>query len=447
MGLGTASSFLEKVLQPPPQKSVAAAVATLREVSLTRCMEATCGRGTALFAIPFLRVCLYVCVCVCKLAEPLVPGCMHACVCVCVCVCVCASWQNLLCLDACMHVFVCVCVQAGRTSCACMHECMCVYVQAGRTSCAWMYACTGPCLLPALHTQVGAFPSEGPEVLTPLGHHLAQLPVDPRCAATPACARVRMCVHAYAFATMCVHVCESAHMPACMHVCLYALEPVCSYVHVSEGVHGCGVCARVRAHTRCLCSTFPLLFTRLGKLLVLGCVLGCLGPAASVAAAMSHKQPFVAPLEKRDEAERARRGLADKGARLRGGKGGYMGRRTRERKQGGRGVLGLGCLRGVTQELVSCVLSACWALLQPGLRSKRDSAPQNLRDLVEVCIGSGAKAAVACRTSLTLCSPSRPHALRGGGGYALLVIVCSSGSRARMHVNIQCTWCPWPPQP
>jgi hypothetical protein len=32
MGLGTASSFLEKVLQPPPQKSVAAAVAMLREV-------------------------------------------------------------------------------------------------------------------------------------------------------------------------------------------------------------------------------------------------------------------------------------------------------------------------------------------------------------------------------------------------------------------------------
>jgi hypothetical protein len=32
MGLGTASSFLARVLQPPPQKSVAAAVATLREV-------------------------------------------------------------------------------------------------------------------------------------------------------------------------------------------------------------------------------------------------------------------------------------------------------------------------------------------------------------------------------------------------------------------------------
>ncbi|KAF5835639.1 P-loop containing nucleoside triphosphate hydrolase protein [Dunaliella salina] len=110
MGLGTASSFLEKVLQPPPQKSVAAAVATLREV--------------------------------------------------------------------------------------------------------------------------GAFPSEGPEVLTPLGHHLAQLPVDPR----------------------------------------------------------------------------------LGKLLVLGCVLGCLGPAASVAAAMSHKQPFVAPLDKRDDAEKARRSMAEKGS-------------------------------------------------------------------------------------------------------------------------------------
>ena len=28
--------------------------------------------------------------------------------------------------------------------------------------------------------QVGAFPRDGAEVLTPLGHHLAQLPVDPR---------------------------------------------------------------------------------------------------------------------------------------------------------------------------------------------------------------------------------------------------------------------------
>lgn len=51
---------------------------------------------------------------------------------------------------------------------------------------------------------------------------------------------------------------------------------------------------------------------------MLGCVLGCLGPAASMAAAMSHKQPFVAPMDKRDEAEKARRSMADKGKLCRG---------------------------------------------------------------------------------------------------------------------------------
>ncbi|KAG2502148.1 hypothetical protein HYH03_000635 [Edaphochlamys debaryana] len=53
---------------------------------------------------------------------------------------------------------------------------------------------------------------------------------------------------------------------------------------------------------------------RLGKLLVAGALLGCLAPAATIAAAMSHKSPFMTPTEDRAEAERARRALAAPGA-------------------------------------------------------------------------------------------------------------------------------------
>ncbi|KAG2435548.1 hypothetical protein HYH02_011842 [Chlamydomonas schloesseri] len=53
---------------------------------------------------------------------------------------------------------------------------------------------------------------------------------------------------------------------------------------------------------------------RLGKLLVVGALLGCLAPAVTIAAAMSHKSPFLTPTEDRGEAERARRALAAPGA-------------------------------------------------------------------------------------------------------------------------------------
>ncbi|KAG2438593.1 hypothetical protein HXX76_005143 [Chlamydomonas incerta] len=53
---------------------------------------------------------------------------------------------------------------------------------------------------------------------------------------------------------------------------------------------------------------------RLGKLLVVGALLGCLAPAVTIAAAMSHKSPFLTPTEERGEAERARRALAAPGA-------------------------------------------------------------------------------------------------------------------------------------
>lgn len=53
---------------------------------------------------------------------------------------------------------------------------------------------------------------------------------------------------------------------------------------------------------------------RLGKLLLLGAALGCLSPALTMAAVMSHRSPFSTPLERRDEADRARRALAAPGA-------------------------------------------------------------------------------------------------------------------------------------
>ncbi|EFJ53272.1 hypothetical protein VOLCADRAFT_86387 [Volvox carteri f. nagariensis] len=66
---------------------------------------------------------------------------------------------------------------------------------------------------------------------------------------------------------------------------------------------------------------------RLGKLLVLGALLGCLAPAVTIAAAMSHKwvfvrrglrrrrrSPFLTPADDRGEAERARRALAAPGS-------------------------------------------------------------------------------------------------------------------------------------
>jgi len=52
---------------------------------------------------------------------------------------------------------------------------------------------------------------------------------------------------------------------------------------------------------------------KIGKLLVLGCALGCLGPVLSAAAAASHKSPFSAPFEQQDAAQRARQALAAPG--------------------------------------------------------------------------------------------------------------------------------------
>ena len=49
---------------------------------------------------------------------------------------------------------------------------------------------------------------------------------------------------------------------------------------------------------------------RVGKMLVVAAALGCLSPALTIAAGMAYKDPFVLPLEKKHQADAARRALA-----------------------------------------------------------------------------------------------------------------------------------------
>jgi ATP-dependent RNA helicase DHX57 len=50
---------------------------------------------------------------------------------------------------------------------------------------------------------------------------------------------------------------------------------------------------------------------RVGKMLLYGAVLGCLAPVLTIAAVLGGRSPFVAPLEKRDEADAAKRAFAE----------------------------------------------------------------------------------------------------------------------------------------
>ena len=46
---------------------------------------------------------------------------------------------------------------------------------------------------------------------------------------------------------------------------------------------------------------------RVGKMLLLASIMGCLDPILTIAASMASRSPFVAPLDKRDEADLAKR--------------------------------------------------------------------------------------------------------------------------------------------
>lgn len=49
----------------------------------------------------------------------------------------------------------------------------------------------------------------------------------------------------------------------------------------------------------------------MGRLLIMGAVYDCLDPVLTIAASLTHRSPFVMPLERRQEADEARRRFAD----------------------------------------------------------------------------------------------------------------------------------------
>ena len=50
---------------------------------------------------------------------------------------------------------------------------------------------------------------------------------------------------------------------------------------------------------------------RVGKMLVMGAIMGCLTPTATIAAGLAHRDPFVMPLEKKELADEEKRRFAD----------------------------------------------------------------------------------------------------------------------------------------
>ena len=48
---------------------------------------------------------------------------------------------------------------------------------------------------------------------------------------------------------------------------------------------------------------------RLGKMLLLGAVFRCLNPILTIAASLAYRSPFVSPLDKREEADKAKRAM------------------------------------------------------------------------------------------------------------------------------------------
>lgn len=60
---------------------------------------------------------------------------------------------------------------------------------------------------------------------------------------------------------------------------------------------------------RHLC-TLPL-DPNIGKMLLMGCIFQCLGPALTIAAALAHRDPFVLPINRKEEADAAKRSFAD----------------------------------------------------------------------------------------------------------------------------------------
>lgn len=65
---------------------------------------------------------------------------------------------------------------------------------------------------------------------------------------------------------------------------------------------------------RHLC-TLPL-DPNIGKMLLMGSIFQCLNPALTIAAALAHRDPFVLPLNRKEEADAAKRSFAGDSCRL-----------------------------------------------------------------------------------------------------------------------------------
>lgn len=52
---------------------------------------------------------------------------------------------------------------------------------------------------------------------------------------------------------------------------------------------------------------------RIGKMLIVAALFKCLSPILTVAATLSHRSPFVSPIDKRAAADDAKRGFASEG--------------------------------------------------------------------------------------------------------------------------------------
>ena len=56
---------------------------------------------------------------------------------------------------------------------------------------------------------------------------------------------------------------------------------------------------------------------RLGKMMLYGAMFSCLDPVLTIAAGVGFRSPFMAPMDKREEADEARRKLAGPGGAVR----------------------------------------------------------------------------------------------------------------------------------
>lgn len=62
-------------------------------------------------------------------------------------------------------------------------------------------------------------------------------------------------------------------------------------------------------------STLPL-DPNIGKMLLMGSIFQCLNPALTIAAALAHRDPFVLPIDRKEEADDAKRSFAGDSCRL-----------------------------------------------------------------------------------------------------------------------------------